>query len=370
MQSRSQTPEELRTPTACEHQRYQYEAVISDRISLPKDVSGLVAIREWSLGRGMYLRSIIQPRRYSSAVIWADETPTAGNRNGIYAWRLPIIGQGLMGFPCETVIGVVEMSGQVVVHEDGILRGECCRILMLIAHPDFAVRLSRIYGIPTMAADGHSGACQTILAWLCSHDGIGFLKWNADLMSDMQAQRLLGQVDGLNVGTEEGSSTQEMTEDLKDRGEIIQKNVHRKQECSPSYGLIVRRAALQQRYPGGWKAFADAHNCSSNTDITVLQADWPNLLDEPLTELLDRGLADQEDYVLVEPVCPKSSGSQPGMNSDSAEVSLCADWLRTQVDWLNANVNGRYRWQEAIGHGSGHEDDWGSAPARIGETRG
>jgi len=352
MRSRVDEMDELRTPTPCEEYRYRQEARVVSRITIPDEVSGLVALRQWRLHPGMYLVSAFQQRRFASKVVWADEIPTAENHNGIYGWRPPLMFNQLECYPREAAIGLVEMNGHVVVHENGVLRAECCRILMLIAHSDFAARLSRIYGVPAIAEDSLRGVCERVRSWMYSHDGINLLKRNADLISDMQARKLLAQVDRLRVQTEEPAPVEEIPECLKDTGEVIQKNTIPRPSYAHPFTLIVRNAALQQRLSGGWIAFADMYGFRLNARIAVLQAAWPNLLNRPLTVMLDRRLSAQEDYVLIGPACCKATTSQFGIKDSTEEISLHADWLRSEIDWLNANVNGQYRWQREQRQGS------------------
>ncbi len=105
MQSRKKTQDE------CEEHRYRYEPRIVDRIMLPDDVSGLVGVRQWGLHQDLYITSVIFRRRYDSPVIWADKIPTAKNRNGIHAWRVPLPPNGAIDYRDETVLGVVELTG-------------------------------------------------------------------------------------------------------------------------------------------------------------------------------------------------------------------------------------------------------------------
>lgn len=347
-----QTPQELRESISSEEHRYRHDANIVDGIVLPKDVSGLVATRQWRLQPRMYIASVVHRRRYGSSVIWADKIPTAANSHGIYAWRLPVIEGLLRGYNAGTLTGMVELSGQVVVHEDGILRAECCRILMLIAHPDFAVRLSRIYGTPVMAADCRDEVTQKVISWLYTRDAAMYLKWNADLVADMQAKRLLDQVEGLDGGGRGAHRAEEVPEALKDRGELVHEETQRRPRCRHYYTLIVRNAALQQRLPGGERAFTTKFRCVSNAEISVLQEVAPNLLNRPLAEMLVSGLCDQEDYVLIEPVCLGSSPTHKADDGIQGETSLKVNWLRTETDWLNANTNGYYRWQRHKRQGS------------------
>ncbi len=234
----------------------------------------------------------------------------------------------------------------MVVHEDGVLRGECCRALMFIAHPDLAVRLSRIYGIPAMASDSWSYVCRSIHSWMYSNDGISVLKHNADLISDMQAKKLLSQVGSLRTETQPGTLAKRICEYLKDKGEPLQEDSDYIWPCTPYFTLIVRTAALQQRLPEDWKAFLDEGSFMRNDTIAVLQAECPGEVNSPLSRMLDSGFADQKDYVLTLPVCPRSSRLRRHSDGKSGQISLRADWLRSEIDWLNARTRAKFWWDD------------------------
>jgi hypothetical protein len=345
----SPIPDKLKQPTALEWERYRYEANVTARIIVPRDVSGLVGIRRWRLHPGMYIASAYRNRRYSSSVIWADRPPTARNSGGIYAYQPPAMSYLSEGPVIrEGVIGIVELTGQVVIHQDGTLRGERCRILMFVAHPEFASRLSRIYGVPAVAANCDAEARVRIASWLCSREGVMLLKWNVDLISDMQAKKLLSQVDSLRDDGQDAAPAGDVPERLKDRGQVIRDGTEAKRACSDCFTLIVRNASLGQASPAGWKTFANTYACVSNGTISVLQARSPASLNGPLAELLANGLSREEDYVLVEPMCSRCRAINPKRKGVPRSTALHVDWLRMGIGWLNANVEGRYYWRERV----------------------
>lgn len=341
-------PDESTRPTDSECYRYRYETNVVDRVTLPQDICGLVGIRYWQLDPGMYIVSATRRRRYDSSVIWADRTPTATNRNGIYAHQLPAADHWPRELPIlGYAFGIVELSGHVVVHEDGVLRGERCRILMLIARADVASYLSRIYGVPVMVPkDGRTGVEQ-IESWLRSCEGVAILKWNVDLISEIQAKRLLSQVEGLKDELQKGQSTEETPEDLKDKGELVRNETDHKAACGHYFALIARNAALDDKFPTGRRAFGNKYGFLSNTEISVLQVASPNSLNEPLTEMLSGGLSREEDYVLIEPMCLGCRLFNPKAKTRPRRTRLHPNWLRDQVGWLNASIEGRYYWHES-----------------------
>ena len=345
----SSIPDRLKQPTALEWERYRYEANVVDRIVIPKDISGLVGIRRWRLQPGMFIASTYQALRYSSGVIWADTTPTARNRVGIYAYELPAASRALGGDVIrDGVVGIVELTGQVVIHEDGTLRGERCRVLMFITHSEFASRLSRLYGVPAMVANCGGEAQVKVTSWLCSREGVMLLKWNVDLISDLQANRLLSQVDSLRDGEHDATPADDVPEHLKDKGEAIPDETATKPACSDRFTLIVRNVSLGQGSPTGWKTFASTYACVSNGTISVLQARSPASLNKPLADLLAGGLSREQDYVLLEPVCFRCREMNPKRKRIARSTSLHANWLIMEIGWLNANVEGWFCWRQSV----------------------
>lgn len=343
-------PDNLKQPTAREWERYRYEANVVDRIIVPRDISGLVGIRRWRLYPGMYIASPHRALRYSSNVIWASRAPTAGNSTGIYAYLPQAAGDLLEGSVMrDGVIGIVELTGQVVIHQDGTLRGERCRMLMLIAHAEFAGRLSRIYGVPAVIANCDPGAEVKITSWLCSREGVMVLKWNVDLVSDIQAEKLLSQVDSLRDDGQDAPAADHGAGRFRDRGQLIGDRTETKRACSDCFTLIVRSAALEERYPGGAGEFAGAYACVSNGRISVLQAKSPASLNAPMAGLLANGLSREKDYVLLEPMCPRCRAVNPERKGVPRSSGLHAEWLQTEIGWLNASVEGRFHWREGRG---------------------
>lgn len=343
-------PDRLRQPSTLEWERYRCEADVVDRITIPKDIVGLVGIRRWRLQPGMYIASAYRDLRYSSSVIWADRVPTARNSGGIYAY-LPSAAGHLPGETIirEGVIGIVELTGQVVIHGDGTLRGERCRILMVIAHSEFASRLSRIYGVPAVIANCQSEARAKVVSWLCSREGVMLMKWNVDLVSDMQAEKLLRQVDSLRDDTGDRALADDVHEVLKDKGEVISDGAKARRACSDCFTLVVRNAALEERCPVGLGGFAHMYGCVTNGAVSVLRERSPAGLNEPLAELLACGLAREEDYVLVEPRCSTCPLSRAGGVGRPRKTRLRASWLKSEVVWLNANAGGQFYWRGGVG---------------------
>jgi len=340
----------LKKPTALESDRYRYEANLVDRIIVPGDISGLVGIRRWRLKPGMHIGAVYRALQYSSSVIWADKVPTAANSSGIYAY-LPQATGNILCEPGirEGVIGVVELTRQVVIHEDGTLRGERCRILMFFAHSEFAARLSRIYGVPAMTVDCDAEAQARIISWLCSREGVTLLKRNTDLVSDIQAEKLLSQVDSLRDNGRIAAPADCVRERSRDRGRVMGDGTETANKaCSYCFTLIVRNAALEERCPGNPADFTHTYGCTTDGTISVLQERSPAALNEPMAELLAGGLSQEEDYVLLEPVCSRCRPSAPIAKRRLRKIRLSASWLRNEVAWLNANTAGHFYWRESV----------------------
>jgi hypothetical protein len=80
----------------------------------------------------------------------------------------------------------------------------------------------------------------------------------------------------------------------------------------------------------------------------VLQERSPAALNGPLAELLAHGLSQEQDYVLLEPMCLRCRAVNPERKGVPRSTGLHVDWLRTEVGWLNANVDGRFHWREGV----------------------
>ncbi len=199
-----------------------------------------------------------------------------------------------------------------------------------------------------MVANRDNEALSKVTVWLCSREGVMLLKWNVDLVSDIQAKKLLSQVDSFKDDDQEAAPVDDVLERLKDRGEVITGETVAKPACSDRFTLIVRNASLGQASPEGWKAFASTYSCVSNGTISVLQARSPASLNKPLAELLASGLSREEDYVLLEPACFRCRAMNPKRKRVARSTGLHASWLSMETGWLNANVEGRFCWRQSI----------------------
>ena len=94
-------------------------------------VKGLLAYRAWK----MEIRGCLSPAIMSTSDAWknevafADCTPTVDNRSGLHATRLERWTNNSYG---DYISGIVDLYGKVIEHADGVLRGECARIQMLM----------------------------------------------------------------------------------------------------------------------------------------------------------------------------------------------------------------------------------------------
>ena len=87
-------------------------------------VKGRIGIRSWGINKGK-LQSTSRDIIWSKIMI-ADEIPSKNNDNGLYAYSTD-------NFINEqnNIIGLVELRGKILEHEDGVLRGEWARILCI-----------------------------------------------------------------------------------------------------------------------------------------------------------------------------------------------------------------------------------------------
>ena len=199
-----------------------------------------------------------------------------------------------------------------------------------------------------MAVTCDSEAQAKITSWLCSRECAMVLKRNADLVSDMQAERLLRQVSGLKGDSQDDVVADDTPEHLKDKGEEIGHKPEVKQACLDSFILIVRNTSLAKASPARWTIFASTYAFMSGGTISVLQAKSPASLNTALAELLASGLSREADYVLLEPMCLRCSVANPEVTCKPEKTRLNTGWLKNEIAWLNANIGGRFYWGETV----------------------
>lgn len=96
-----------------------------------KIVKGMVAYRAWKMKvKGALSPSITWSEdAWSKEVAFADQPPSRNNHNGLHATRIEYWKKNTYG---DFVSGLIDCYGKVVEHEDGVIRAECARILMIL----------------------------------------------------------------------------------------------------------------------------------------------------------------------------------------------------------------------------------------------
>lgn len=301
--------------TKAEQQRYKYESSIANRIQLPQELNGIVAVRGWHIVSGMHIASTHRNVQYDSTQIWADQIPEPDNNSGIYACHLPSYDRIASFYDSAVVIGIVELAGKIVEHKDGILRGEFCRILSFIAHPEHAERLSKLYGIPCVTAIDAAEASDKLTDWFSTGDGIRCLHWNKQLMVNLQAKRLLDGILSPEVMGEDNDVRQMIPEHIKDQGTAISYSKLFPKKTAPvrrvvsrtvkgdikfeGEGIAINNVAIDDHYPQGLRGLRRQYACISNANITIIKRGEPDNAGALLLDLMRNGFTIEEDYVLL-----------------------------------------------------------------------
>lgn len=146
-------------------------------ITIPKETSGIIAMRCWNLKNGK-LHSMTIGGEWTGKTAIADKKPNSQNNSGIYAHRL-----GRRSDYNGDVWGIVAMYGRCRIGQDqGIIRAERCDVLLLITDSQEATELSKRYGVPVLITDDNEDLMEK---WLISEDGLYWLKHNNDLLRDL-----------------------------------------------------------------------------------------------------------------------------------------------------------------------------------------
>jgi len=130
-------------------------AMIGTTLPLPLlDSSDYIAFREWQLDDYGCLRGA----GYGASYRWkefnvANAVPRPRNDVGLYAVRIDAQSMVTGGISChfgQKAAGLVALSGDVVEHDDGVLRAECARILCIWYMPQAAAEAYS--DLPTLMA--------------------------------------------------------------------------------------------------------------------------------------------------------------------------------------------------------------------------
>lgn len=110
-------------------------------IVLPDDIYGILGIRTWNVkDSSHYLQSLFAGHEWTGAVQQAKTPTTLPGQHGFYAYRLTsrldlsyfystLSSSALFPNSRIQAHGLIELRGRVIEHDDGVVRGEWCRIL-------------------------------------------------------------------------------------------------------------------------------------------------------------------------------------------------------------------------------------------------
>lgn len=156
-----------------------YPPDIRSGIELPDNIVGVVSFRKWRCKHGMLL-SVVMADIWKYPLAFCDYLPQLGNDSGIYAHRLTKIGL-LHKLEYQGILGIVEQAGNYVLHDDGVVRSEICRILTVITRDRRQAELiSGIYGVPVVICDNPK---ELYNQWLLTKEANGILRHNQGILA-------------------------------------------------------------------------------------------------------------------------------------------------------------------------------------------
>lgn len=96
-----------------------------------KNLRGMVAYRAWEMRiKGALSPSIVWGENvWEGEVAFADEPPKRNTWHGLHATRLEYWARNSYS---DFVSGLVDCYGKVIEHEDGVIRAECARIMLIL----------------------------------------------------------------------------------------------------------------------------------------------------------------------------------------------------------------------------------------------
>ncbi len=158
-------------------------------------INGLIAVRTFRLDERGCLFSAVSNTKWGENVICSDKVPTINNNAGIHAY-LPDKYEAE-----ENNFGIVELSGQIMEHANGVLRAERCRIHKLyFLKNDFSESKlyvnQLIYNVPIVVTNSIEESFKT---WL--NDNQEILKRNQQILQIFG--KLIKDMVNLNVTREE-----------------------------------------------------------------------------------------------------------------------------------------------------------------------
>jgi len=153
---------------------------------------GLVGLRNWRLDDSGLLLSTVTETRWEEPILTADIPPTEVNQSGIYAYLPEVYLSKSLAWPISGwwayLCGLVELRGTIVIHGDGTIRAEWCRILLLFAPNEIVDMLSQRYNVPIVHLNYDT---QVFTPWLIYHGG-KLIDHNNKVITTSEIEEILG----------------------------------------------------------------------------------------------------------------------------------------------------------------------------------
>lgn len=120
--------------------------------------------REYSKCKGV-LRSLFVDYTWESETIESNKIPSLVNEEGIYADPIKL------EYINKDIVGIIELKGKILIHSDGILRGQWAKIIKLFIHQEIAdynslLKLGNIYNTPIVVTNNTE---ESFKHWCCKN---------------------------------------------------------------------------------------------------------------------------------------------------------------------------------------------------------
>jgi hypothetical protein len=155
---------------------------------IPNDVQGVIGVRCWSYNDKGKLTSKAAGSVWESSRVKSDIEPHKDNNAGVYAYLLGSLNGYNNLNRSKEIVGVVEILGRCIGHEDSIIRGTKAKILLILSNNKKTInKIKNNYDCEIIYA---KNPVELLNNWAITSEGSKWLQHNTTLIDQNKITKL------------------------------------------------------------------------------------------------------------------------------------------------------------------------------------
>lgn len=155
---------------------------------IPNDVQGVIGLRCWAYNDKGKLTSKAVGSTWESSRVKSDIEPQKDNNAGVYAFMLGSLNGYYSLNSNKEAVGIIELLGRCIGHEDNIVRSEKAKILLILSNNKKTVdKLKNNYDCEIIYA---KNPVKLLNDWAITSEGSKWLQHNTTLIDQNKITKL------------------------------------------------------------------------------------------------------------------------------------------------------------------------------------